>query len=358
MSTDIKPNKAKDINLNYDVLDNLRTAILIFDANFNYVYTNTAAIDLLGSSSTLKEITLLKCDNVSLTTYLKKVKEDSRSVMLRDLKFKNFDRLEKIVDCNISSYNTQHSQYILMELNETGRLYNISIDQNLIDQQKATREMVKGLSHEIKNPLGGIMGAAQLLDKTLKDESQAKFTKIIRKESERLLKLINAMASPMPSSNKENINIHEITEHVLELFKYDEENTHVDFVKDYDPSIPQLSLDRHQIIQSLINIIRNAIQAISKDGTIIIRTRPIFKHTIGDIKHDLVVKIDVIDNGIGIPEDKLKEIFYPMVTTKNDGMGLGLTIAQSIIIQNNGVIECKSKNKETIFSIILPWSSK
>ena len=358
MSTDIKPNKAKDINLNYDVLDNLRTAILIFDTNFNYVYTNTAAIDLLGSSSTLKEITLLKCENVSLTMYLKKVREDSRSVMLRDLKFKNFDRLEKIVDCNISSYNTQHSQYILMELNETGRLYNISIDQNLIDQQKATREMVKGLSHEIKNPLGGIMGAAQLLDKTLKDESQAKFTKIIRKESERLLKLINAMASPMPSSNKENINIHEITEHVLELFKYDEENTHVSFVKDYDPSIPQLSLDRHQIIQSLINIIRNAIQAISKDGTIIIRTRPIFKHTIGDIKHDLVVKIDVIDNGIGIPEDKLKEIFYPMVTTKNDGMGLGLTIAQSIIIQNNGVIECKSKNKETVFSIILPWSSK
>ena len=358
MSTDIKPNRDKDINLNYDVLDNLRTAILIFDADFNYVYTNTAAIDLLGSSSTLKEITLLKCENVSLTTYLKKVREDSRSVMLRDLKFKNFDRLEKIVDCNISSYSTQHSQYILMELNETGRLYNISIDQNLIDQQKATREMVKGLSHEIKNPLGGIMGAAQLLDKTLKDESQAKFTKIIRKESERLLKLINAMASPMPSSNKENINVHEITEHVLELFKYDEENTQVSFVKDYDPSIPQLSLDRHQIIQSLINIIRNAIQAISKDGTIIIRTRPIFKHTIGDIKHDLVVKIDVIDNGIGIPEDKLKEIFYPMVTTKNDGMGLGLTIAQSIIIQNNGVIECKSKNKETIFSIILPWSNK
>ena len=358
MSTDIKPNKAEDVNLNYDVLDNLRTAILIFDANFNYVYTNTAAIDLLGSSSTLKEITLLKCENVSLTTYLKKVREDSRSVMLRDLKFKNFDRLEKIVDCNISSYNSQNSQYILMELNETGRLYNISIDQNLIDQQKATREMVKGLSHEIKNPLGGIMGAAQLLDKTLKDESQAKFTKIIRKESERLLKLINAMASPIPSSNKENINIHEITEHVLELFKYDEENTHVSFIKDYDPSIPHLSLDRHQIIQSLINIIRNAIQAISKDGTIIIRTRPIFKHTIGDIKHDLVVKIDVIDNGIGIPEDKLKEIFYPMVTTKNDGMGLGLTIAQSIIIQNNGVIECKSKNKETIFSIILPWSSK
>ena len=145
--------------------------------------------------------------------------------MLRDLKFKNFDRIERIVDCNISSYYDGEIKYILLELNETGRLYNISLDQNLIDQQKATREMVKGLSHEIKNPLGGIMGAAQLLDRTLIDKSQAKFTKIIRKESERLLKLINAMASPLPSVNKDMINIHEVTEHVTELFKYDADNS-------------------------------------------------------------------------------------------------------------------------------------
>ena len=358
MSTNIKSKNDNDVNNSYDVLDNLRTAILIFDNQFNYIYTNTAAIDLLGSATTLKEITQLQCQNASLKTYLKKVKEDSQSIMLRDLKFKNFDRIERIVDCHISSYTTTCDQYILMELNETGRLYNISLDQNLIDQQKATREMVKGLSHEIKNPLGGIMGAAQLLDKTLNDESQSKFTKIIRKESERLLKLINAMSSPVSSSDKENINIHEITEHVIELFKYDADNVNVIFTKDYDPSIPQVNLDRHQIIQALINIIRNAIQAINKDGSIRIKTRPIFKYTIGDVKHDLVIKIDVIDNGIGIPEDKLKEIFYPMVTTKNDGMGLGLTIAQSIIIENNGIIECKSKNKETVFSIILPWSSE
>ena len=130
------------------------------------------------------------------------------------------------------------------------------------------------------------------------------------------------------------------------------------FSKDYDPSIPLLYLDRHQIIQALINIVRNAIQAINKDGKVTIKTRPIFKYTIGDTRHDLVIKIDVIDNGVGIPEEKLKEIFYPMVTTKNDGMGLGLTIAQSIIFQNKGIIECKSKNKETIFSIILPWCNK
>ena len=278
--------------------------------------------------------------------------------MLRDLKFKNFDRVERIVDCNISSYYDDKIKYILLELNETGRLYNISLDQNLIDQQKATREMVKGLSHEIKNPLGGIMGAAQLLDRTLTNESQAKFTKIIRKESERLLKLINAMASPLPSADKDMVNIHEVTEHVTELFKYDADNLGVSFIKDYDPSIPQLYLDKNQIIQALINIIRNAIQAINKDGKIIIKTRSLLKYTIGDMKHDLVAKIDVIDNGIGIPEKKLKEIFYPMVTTKNEGMGLGLTIAQSIVMQNKGIIECKSKNKETIFSIIIPWCTE
>ena len=356
MSTILK--NIHNISSSYGILDNMRTAILILDTDFKYIYTNTSAIDLLGSATAIKDITELRCENISLSMYLNNLKEDSQSVMLRDLKFKNFDRIERIVDCNISSYYNNEIKYILLELNETGRLYNISLDQNLIDQQKATREMVKGLSHEIKNPLGGIMGAAQLLDRTLTDESQAKFTKIIRKESERLLKLINAMSSPLPSVDKEMINIHEVTEHVTELFKYDVDNLSVNFIKDYDPSIPQLNLDKNQIIQALINIIRNAIQAINKNGKIIIKTRPLLKYTIGDIRHDLVIKIDVIDNGVGIPEKKLKEIFYPMVTNKNDGMGLGLTIAQSIIIQNKGIIECKSKNKETVFSIIIPWSSE
>ncbi|MBT4462358.1 MAG: GHKL domain-containing protein [Gammaproteobacteria bacterium] len=358
MSTILNNDNKHDLSSSYEILDNLRTAILILDTDFNYVYTNISAIDLLGSATPIKEISELRCENISLSTYLNNIRKDSQSVMLRDLKFKNFDRIEKIVDCNISSYYSGEIKYILLELNETGRLYNISLDQNLIDQQKATREMVKGLSHEIKNPLGGIMGAAQLLDRTLTDQSQAKFTKIIRKESERLLKLINAMSSPLPSIDKDMINIHEITEHVTELFKYDVDNLGVNFIKDYDPSIPQLYLDKNQIIQALINIIRNAIQAINSDGKIIIKTRPVLKYTIGDTRHDLVVKIDVIDNGIGIPEKKLKEIFYPMVTTKNDGMGLGLTIAQSIIIQNKGIIECKSKNNETVFSIIIPWCTE
>ena len=123
MSINIKSKGIENINVNYDVLENLRTAVLIFDENLNYIYTNTAAIDLLGSTSTLKDITKLQCENVSLITYLKKVKDDLQSVMLRDLKFKNFDRIERIVDCNISSYSSQKDKFILMELNETCLLY-------------------------------------------------------------------------------------------------------------------------------------------------------------------------------------------------------------------------------------------
>ena len=356
MSANIKLNKESSISL--DILENIRTGIVIINKKYDYVYSNVAADDILGSIKTIKSINQLPCDDVNLTSYIDNVLLNDQSIMLRDLKFKNFDRVERICDCNMSSCLIEQETCIIIEFNETGRLYNISNDQNLIDQQKATQEMVRGLSHEIKNPLGGIMGAAQLLDRSISNSEEAKFTNIILKESDRLLKLINAMSSPKPSEQKEKLNIHEITEHVIELFKYDKLNENVEFLKDYDPSIPLFMLDRNQIIQALINIIKNAIQATNNKGKITIKTRAILKFTIGQKKHDLVAKIDVIDNGKGIPEDKLKEIFYPMVTSKPDGMGLGLTIAQSIITQNNGLIECASGKNYTIFSIIIPWGTE
>jgi len=356
----MKTKKVSDdaTNINFEIMDNLRTGVIVLDEFNDYIYLNVSAKDILGSANIIKKIDNISCKEIHLNNYINNVRTNDAPVTLRDLKFRNFDKVEKICDCIISSLKSFKKKFIILELNETERLYNISNEKNLIDQQKATREMVKGLSHEIKNPLGGIMGAAQLLEKTLSDKSQTKFTEIILKESERLLKLINAMSSPLPSEEKRLINIHEITEHVVELFKYDSINNNVNFIKNYDPSIPQLMLNRNQLIQALMNIIRNAVQAVSHNGNVEIKTRPIQKFTIGDKKHDLVVKIDVIDNGIGIPQDKVKEIFYPMVTSKQDGMGLGLTIAQSIIIQNNGIIECQSHQNKTIFTLILPWTTE
>ncbi len=344
------------ISENYlEIVESLRTGIILLDTKDDYFYMNISARDILGSTNIVKKLQHLDFAETNLQTYINNVRNDKNPITLRDLKFKNFDKVEKICDCSISSFINFERQFILLEFNETGRLYNISNEKNLIDQQKATTEMVKGLSHEIKNPLGGIMGAAQLLEKTLSNKSQTKFTEIILKESERLLKLINAMSSPLHTEEKKLINIHEITEHVIELFKYDTINSSVTFIKDYDPSIPQLLLNRNQIIQVLMNIIRNAVQATSYKGAVEVKTRPVQKFTIGDTTHDLAIKIDVIDNGIGIPQEKLKEIFYPMVTSKPEGMGLGLTIAQSIIVQNKGIIECMSEKNKTVFSIILPW---
>ena len=346
---------AIDSKLLFDILDNISTAVIVLNKDDSYFFVNISALNLLGISGKFPAISSLKSSigQLSLEQHIKLINEKNHSKMIRDFKFKNFEGHEKIVDCNISQAKLDNEEVTLIELTETGRLYSISLEQNLIEQERATREMIKGLSHEIKNPLGGILGAAQILEKSL-DQSYLKFTNIIKKETGRLVNLLNDMALPATSVRRSFINIHEVTEHVVDLFKFDLKNKNVIFEKDYDPSIPEINTNKEQLIQALINLVRNSVQALEYKGNVTIRTRSESSYTIGNSKYSLVCKIDVIDNGPGIPEEKVKEIFYPMVSTKTDGMGLGLTIAQSIIMQNSGLIECSSKQRETIFTIVLP----
>nr|AAY90013.1 predicted nitrogen regulation protein [uncultured bacterium BAC13K9BAC] len=341
-----------------DILENMSTAVVALNSDNTYFFINIAALNMLGISNRFPDFKTLKSSvgHKSLDTHIKNVCDNKQSKMIRDFKFKNFEGDEKIVDCNISQAVIDDAKVTLIELSETGRLHSISLEQNLIEQERAVREMIKGLSHEIKNPLGGILGAAQILEKSL-DNKYIKFTDIIKKESGRLVNLLNDMALPVTSVDKDNINLHEATEHVIDLFKFDLKNKEVIFEKDYDPSIPNVLTNKEQLIQTLINLVRNSIQALKYKGNVLIKTRTEPSYTIGNKKYQLVAKIDVIDNGPGIPEEKLKEIFYPMVTTKNDGMGLGLTIAQSIVMQNSGLIECSSKHRETKFTIVLPIRS-
>ena len=347
-----------DSKLLLDILENISTAVVVLNEDDSYFFVNTAGLDLLGISGNFPELSSLKSiiGHSHLLQHINSIRQQRHSKMIRDFKFKNFEGHEKIVDCNLSLARFDNNEVTLIEFTETGRLYSISLEQNLIEQERATREMIKGLSHEIKNPLGGILGAAQILEKSL-DQSYLKFTNIIKKETGRLVNLLNDMALPATSVNKTEINIHEVTEHVIDLFKFDLKNKEVIFYKDYDPSMPEISTNKEQLIQALINLVRNSIQALEHKGDVSIRTRTETSYTIGNSKYSLVAKIDVIDNGPGIPEDKLKEIFYPMVSTKTEGMGLGLTIAQSIIIQNQGLIECSSKQRETVFTIVLPIKS-
>ena len=341
-----------------DILENMSTAVVALNSDNTYFFINIAALNMLGISNNFPDLKTLKSSvgHTSLDKHIRNVNEYNHSKMIRDFKFKNFEGDEKIVDCNISQAIIDDANVTLIELSETGRLHSISLEQNLIEQERAVREMIKGLSHEIKNPLGGILGAAQILEKSL-DDKYKKFTDIIKKETGRLVNLLNDMALPVTSVEKENINLHEATEHVIDLFKFDLKNKEVRFEKDYDPSIPDVFTNKEQLIQTLINLVRNSIQALEYKGNVVIKTRSESSYTIGNKKYQLVAKVDVIDNGPGIPEEKLKEIFYPMVTTKNDGMGLGLTIAQSIVMQNSGLIECSSKHRETKFTIVLPIRS-
>ena len=341
-----------------DIIENMSTAVVALNDDGAYYFINIAGLNMLGISNKFPSIKYLKpgVGHKSLEFHINNISEENHSKMIRDYKFKNFEGDERIVDCNISRARIDNSNITLIELTETGRLHSISLEQNLIEQERAVREMIKGLSHEIKNPLGGILGAAQILEKSL-DNKYIKFTDIIKKETGRLVNLLNDMALPATSIDKENINLHEATEHVIDLFKFDLKNKMIIFNKDYDPSIPNVDTNKEQLIQALINLVRNSTQALDYKGDIIIKTRSESSYTIGDKKFPLVAKIDVIDNGPGVPDEKLKEIFYPMVTTKSDGMGLGLTIAQSIVMQNSGLIECSSKHRQTKFTIVLPIKS-
>ncbi|MDD2740051.1 MAG: nitrogen regulation protein NR(II), partial [Methylomonas lenta] len=242
---------------------------------------------------------------------------------------------------------------ILIELQQVDRHLRITKEEQLLAQQNTSRMLVRGLAHEIKNPLGGLRGAAQLLDLELHDPELKEYTQIIIAESDRLQELMDKMLGPNKPANKSPLNIHEVLERVRQLVTV-ETGSNITLKTDYDPSIPELFADKNQMIQALLNIVRNAIQAIQNTGNIIIKTRIQRHMTLGRKLYKLVAKIDIIDNGPGIQPGLMGQIFYPMITGRPEGTGLGLSIAQSLINQHNGLIECESEPGHTVFSIFLP----
>lgn len=242
---------------------------------------------------------------------------------------------------------------LLLELQQVDRQLRISREGQQLSQQQTMRSLVRGLAHEIKNPLGGLRGAAQLLERELPNEELKEYTNIIIGEADRLRNLVNRMLGPNSLPQKEAINIHQVLEHVRQLVAVEMKGG-ISFISDYDPSIPEIMADRDQLIQAVLNIIRNAVQAIGDEGEIILRTRAVRQFTIGQKRHKLVCRIEIIDNGPGIAEEMMESIFYPMVTGRADGTGLGLSIAQSLINQHGGLIQCESRPGRTRFTLLLP----
>ena len=217
----------------------------------------------------------------------------------------------------------------------------------------AAQEMLRGLAHEIKNPLGGLRGATQLLERELQRPELKDYTRVILHEVDRLHHLVDRLQGPRSRPVFAEVNIHQVLEHVRRLLNA-ELPTGIAVRFDYDPSIPDILADQEQLVQVFLNLMRNAQQAVDRHGTILIRTRVERYVTLLHHKFRLALRVDVVDSGPGIPAELLPRIFLPLVTSRAEGMGMGLAIAQGLVRGHGGVIHCHSQPKETVFSVSLP----
>jgi len=338
------------------ILDNLADAVLLFDASLSLVYINTpgemlfavSARQVLGASAQ----SVFSSSDLGMEAVMRRALQSGVSLTKRNIVL-SLPLHPMTVNITATPLLDDLAPLVLIEVQQVDRHLRISMEEQLLAQQNAAKMLLRGLAHEIKNPLGGLRGAAQLLDRELTDEEQREYTKIIIEESDRLQSLVDRMLAPNKLPHMSHLNIHRVLERVRQLVQV-EAPPGVCLIRDYDPSIPSLYGDSDQLIQAILNIVRNAAQAVGGKGKITIRTRIRRQVTIGHQLHPLVAKIEVIDDGPGIKPDLMNQIFYPMVTGRADGTGLGLSIAQSLISQHGGLVECSSVPGRTVFSIFLP----
>ena len=242
---------------------------------------------------------------------------------------------------------------LLVELHQVDQQLRITREEHLLSQHQATQALIRGLAHEIKNPLGGLRGAAQLLEAELPDPGLREYTRIIIDEADRLQTLMNRMLGPNRMPQPRAVNIHHVLEHVRGLLLAESPGG-PRILRDYDPSLPEIRADQDRLVQALLNIARNGVAAAGKDGDLTLRTRALRQFTIGTKRHRLVMRVEVEDNGPGVPEELRDRIFFPMVSGHRGGTGLGLPIAQELINQHGGLIECNSRPGQTQFLVYLP----
>jgi len=316
-------------------------------------YINSAAQTLLGLSerqSLGRAIADLVVPAHELVDLCERTLDTRLTYGLREMCARVGDRELKL-DCRASPL--ENGAGLLLELVDTDRDLSVRREAAFVAQQKLSRRIIRQLAHEVKNPLGGLRGAAQLLERQLPDAAQRQYTKVIIDEADRLAALVDSILTPGAEPKPSVINLHEITEHVANLVAA-EKGDSVELVRDYDPSLPPIEVDRNQIIQAFLNLARNAMQAVGQRGRLIVRTRALSNFTIGGRQHRLVLSAEIEDSGPGIADELRETIFYPLITGKSSGTGLGLTIAQDLVSRNGGLIEFQSRPGCTVFRIRLP----
>ena len=344
------------------LLDNLTTAVILLNAELRLEYMNPAAEMLLGVSGQRSQglfISELCHETPDGLSALRQAVANGHPFTKREAQLVSASGQHLAVDYAATPIPGLSSFLLLLELHPRDRLLRISKEEAQLAKQETTRLLVRGLAHEIKNPLGGIRGAAQLLARELPAASLKDDTNVLIEEADRLRNLVDRMLGSNKLPQLVPTNIHEVLERVCSLVEAETQGK-LALERDYDPSIPELLADHEQLIQALLNIVRNAMQAIleqkhpAQPGRILLRTRTLRQFTIGHQRHRLVCRIEVIDNGPGIDPALQDTLFYPMVSGRADGTGLGLAIAQNILNQHQGLIECESQPGRTVFSLYLP----
>lgn len=348
--------------LNQQLLEYLNTGILLLDVDLSVIYMNPAAEVLLQVSGR-RGIGENFCDLAWESEADRKALQGSINTGYTFTKRETEVILHNVqsitVDYSVSPivHPESRTPCLLIEIQGRDRLLRISREEQILAKQETTRELVRGMAHEIKNPLGGIRGAAQLLSRALPDASLDEYTNIIIEEADRLRDLVDRLLGSHQLPKQEATNIHEVLERVCQLIEV-EQLGNINIIRDYDPSIPEFIGDKSQLIQATLNLCRNAVQAMLEANiehpALTLRTRTKSQFTIGHQRHRLVAHICIKDNGPGIPENLKDKLFFPMVSGRAEGTGLGLSIAQSLINQHNGIIEYESEAGRTEFSIYLP----
>ena len=340
------------------LLDSLVTAVILLDDDLRVRLVNASTESLLHvSASQINGDSLdqfiLKSDD--LIKSLQAALDNGQPFTTRDIHLQLPESVVERIDLTVSNF--EHPRGLLLEMHPTSRLNAISQGSSLESQQETTRNLIRGLAHEVKNPLGGIKGAAQLLDRALPNEELQEYTQIIISEADRLRDLVDRMLGPWQPLIPKPIIIAEVADRAMSILKV-EFGPEINWFRDYDPSLPTVEGDQDQLIQSVLNIARNACEALlnTNNPKISIKTRVTRQFTIGNKRHKSVLQLDITNNGPIIEQAFIEQIFFPMISGRASGSGLGLSITQNIISRHEGTVQVTSKTGATTFSLFLPFS--
>ncbi len=339
-------------------LNQLASEVVILDRHLKVIWLNDSALNKgwvlnINNKNNLITEQFSEKTNGPLISLLKKTVDKDGAKTKRDFELTTAAKTKRVIDITVSW--SREFDCLILEILCVDNLNKIIDSTKTFSTQKIAANLARTLAHEVKNPLSGIRGSAQILDKKLNDDFSSKFLGIIINETDRLNSIVTKILTPPSKPNFGAFNIHSALEKVYALADADKDKK-VDIVRDYDPSIPEINGDENLFVQALLNIVKNAQQAIEnvENPSIVIRSRIEYGKPINGIIHQTVCCVEVKDNGAGIPEEIHDHVFFPMVSIKEDGSGLGLTIAQDIIRIHGGSIVFNSSEGETIFAIHIP----